>query len=118
MPHPSLECFRSPARLGTHNRWEGAGLSSGYRSAGAAIIRTHRVIARVAVGSQLTAIGAHLALKEHVQRRLACIKYVLESRVRCPHCKASLTDLLPSLALGSVAFCPRCGLSLIDRYTG
>jgi len=89
------------------------------------------VIACVGVGSQLIVIGAHLALKAHVQRRLASIKYVVESRVRCPRCKASLTDkrpgsaasaarssVSPMLLIGFVTFCPHRGLRLIDPYAG
>jgi hypothetical protein len=66
------------------------------------------------------AISAHLALKEHVQRRLACIRYALEARVQCPRCKASLAEMLkiPSIALGVMTFCPHCGLSLIDPSAG
>jgi hypothetical protein len=46
------------------------------------------------VGFQLMDIGAQLPLKELVQRRLACIRYVLEARVQCPRCKASLNKML------------------------
>ena len=65
-------------------------------------------------------IGAHLPLKELVQRRLACIRYALEARVRCPRCKASLTEMLkiPSIALGVMTFCAHCGLSLTEPYGG
>jgi hypothetical protein len=59
-------------------------------------------------------IGAHLPLKELVQRRLACIRDALEARVRCPRCKASLTEMLkiPSIALGVMTFARTAGLAL------
>jgi hypothetical protein len=67
------------------------------------------------------AIGEHMqrqSLKEHVTRRLGCIKHVFEAGVRCPRCKASLTEKLPNIALGFITSCPHCGHSFTAPYVG
>ena len=73
----------------------------------------------VAVGVRLgpVTIGAHMQgqwLKEHVKRRLACMNYAFTAAVRCPRCKASLTEKLPSIALGFITTCPHCGLNFTE----